>query len=159
MELGLAMVCTSAVAGWTTSRSFKTPPAAGAKTLNVVMYGDMGKAERDHSDEHYVQPGALGVIDALTERISTLEDVDLVFHVGDISYATGFMVEWDSFLEMINPVASQVSYMTAIGNHERCALYVSISGTQVFLSSANVNNVFTEIELRHVFPSSMKDHI
>jgi hypothetical protein len=22
-----------------------------------------------------------------------------------------------------------------------------------------VNNVFTEIELRHVFPSSMKDHI
>ncbi|CAM6025197.1 unnamed protein product [Sphagnum balticum] len=109
----------SAVAGWTTSRSFKTPPAAGAKTLNVVMYADMGKAERDHSDEHYVQPGALGVIDALTERISTLEDVDLVFHVGDISYATGFMVEWDSFLEMINPVASRVSYMTAIGNHER----------------------------------------
>ncbi len=49
------MVCTSAVAGWTTSRSFKTPPAAGAKTLNVVMYGDMGKAERDNSDEHYVQ--------------------------------------------------------------------------------------------------------
>ncbi len=106
-----------------------------------------------------MQPGALGVIDALTERISTLEDVDLVFHVGDISYATGFMVEWDSFLEMINPVASRVSYMTAIGNHERCALYVSITGTQVFLSSANVNNVFTEIELRHVFPSSMKDHI
>jgi hypothetical protein len=55
MKLGLAMVCTSAVAGWTTSRSFKTPPAAGANTLNVVMYGDMGKAERDHSDEHYVQ--------------------------------------------------------------------------------------------------------
>ncbi len=107
----------------------------------------------------FLQPGALGVIDALTERISALEDVDLVFHVGDISYATGFMVEWDSFLEMINPVASRIPYMTAIGNHERCALYVSISGTQVFLSSANVNNVFTEIELRHVFPSSMKDHI
>jgi hypothetical protein len=66
-----------------------------------------------------VQPGALGVIDAVSERLSTDKDVDMVIHIGDISYATGFLVEWDSFLEMITPVASAVSYMTAIGNHER----------------------------------------
>ena len=46
-------------------------------------------------------------------------DVDSIFHIGDISYATGFLVEWDFFLHLISPVASQVSYMTAIGNHER----------------------------------------
>lgn len=55
-------------------------------------------------------------------------NVDSIFHIGDISYATGFLVEWDYFLHLINPVASQVSYMTAIGNHERyspCLLTVS----------------------------------
>lgn len=49
--------------------------------------------------------------------------VDSIFHIGDISYATGFLVEWDFFLHQISPVASRVSYMTAIGNHERYALF------------------------------------
>lgn len=62
-----------------------------------------------------VQPGSIRVADALTKR----NDYDVVFHNGDISYATGFLVEWDSFLELISPVASKVSYMTTIGNHER----------------------------------------
>lgn len=46
-------------------------------------------------------------------------NADSIFHIGDISYATGFLVEWDFFLHLISPVASQLSYMTAIGNHER----------------------------------------
>lgn len=45
--------------------------------------------------------------------------IDMILHIGDISYATGFLAEWDFFLEMIGPVASRVPYMTAIGNHER----------------------------------------
>jgi hypothetical protein len=58
------------------------------------------------------------VIKAVTDEVNSV-NVDSVFHIGDISYATGFLVEWDFFLQQINPVASQVSYMTAIGNHER----------------------------------------
>lgn len=58
------------------------------------------------------------MIEAITEKVLTGE-VDSVFHIGDLSYATGFLVEWDYFLQMINPVASRVPYMTAIGNHER----------------------------------------
>jgi hypothetical protein len=54
----------------------------------------------------------------VTDEVKSV-NVDSVFHIGDISYATGFLVEWDFFLQQINPVASQVSYMTAIGNHER----------------------------------------
>ena len=46
-------------------------------------------------------------------------DVAAIFHTGDISYAIGFLLEWDAFLEMINPVASRVPCMTASGNHER----------------------------------------
>jgi hypothetical protein len=45
----------SSVAGLTANKTFTTPPAAGGSSLRVVMYGDMGKAERDNSDEHYVQ--------------------------------------------------------------------------------------------------------
>ncbi|QHO49274.1 Calcium-transporting ATPase 8, plasma membrane-type [Arachis hypogaea] len=63
-------------------------------------------------------PGALSVISAIDEEVKS-KNVDSVFHIGDISYATGFLVEWDFFLSLINPVASRVSYMTAIGNHER----------------------------------------
>ncbi|XP_057849694.2 probable inactive purple acid phosphatase 27 [Cryptomeria japonica] len=101
--------------GWSNSVELSTPPAAGASDLRFLAFGDMGKAPRDASDEHYIQPGSLGVIKAMTEE----EDVDSVFHIGDISYATGFLVEWDFFLHMISPLASRVSYMTAIGNHER----------------------------------------
>ena len=46
-------------------------------------------------------------------------NVDSIFDIRDISYATGFLVEWDFFLHQIFHVASLVSYMTAIGNYER----------------------------------------
>ncbi|CAM6097263.1 unnamed protein product [Calypogeia fissa] len=98
--------------------NFTTPPASGDNQVSIIIYGDMGKAERDGSSIHYIQPGSLSVIDAVTTAVNT-GGIDFVFHVGDISYATGFLVEWESFLEIIHPVASQVSYMTAIGNHER----------------------------------------
>ena len=54
-------------------------------------------------------------------------NADSIFHIGDISYATGFLVEWDYFLHLISPVASRVSYMTAIGNHERYTEKISAS--------------------------------
>lgn len=78
----------------------------------------MGKAPLDPSVEHYIQPGSLSVIKAVTDEVKS-GNVDSIFHIGDISYATGFLVEWDFFLHLLSPMASQVSYMTAIGNHER----------------------------------------
>ncbi|GJS74745.1 topless-related protein 4-like protein isoform X1, partial [Tanacetum coccineum] len=75
-------------------------------------------APRDASVEHYIQPGSIDVTQAMTNEISS-GNVDTIFHIGDKSYATGFLVKWDFFLHLITLVASQVSYMTAIGNHER----------------------------------------
>jgi len=66
----------------------------------------------------HLQPGSISVAKAVAKEIQTGK-VDSIFHIGDISYATGFLVEWDFFLHLITPLASQVSYMTAIGNHER----------------------------------------
>lgn len=109
----------SDLTGWSSRAQFSTPPSGGTSEVQFLAFGDMGQAPRDASDEHYIQPGSLGVIEAITEKVLTGELVDSVFHIGDLSYATGFLVEWDYFLQMINPVASRVPYMTAIGNHER----------------------------------------
>jgi acid phosphatase type 7 len=66
----------------------------------------------------HLQPGSITVTNAVAKEMRTRK-VDSIFHIGDISYATGFLVEWDFFLHLIAPLASQVPYMTAIGNHER----------------------------------------
>ncbi|PSS26490.1 Inactive purple acid phosphatase 27 precursor [Actinidia chinensis var. chinensis] len=104
--------------GWSDKIQFKTPAAGGSEEVKFLAFGDMGKAPRDASVEHYIQPGSLSVMKAMGDEVAS-GDVDSIFHIGDISYATGFLVEWDFFLHLISPVASQVSYMTAIGNHER----------------------------------------
>ncbi|KAJ6713299.1 PURPLE ACID PHOSPHATASE [Salix purpurea] len=104
--------------GWSDKIQFRTPPAGGSDELKFLAFGDMGKAPLDPSAEHYIQPGSLSVIKAMTDEVES-GNVDSIFHIGDISYATGFLVEWDFFLHLISPLASQVSYMTAIGNHER----------------------------------------
>ncbi|EEC71650.1 hypothetical protein OsI_04091 [Oryza sativa Indica Group] len=104
--------------GWSNTTEFRTPPAAGSGELSFVIFGDMGKAPLDPSVEHYIQPGSTSVAKAVAAEMQTGK-VDSIFHIGDISYATGFLVEWDFFLHLITPLASQVSYMTAIGNHER----------------------------------------
>ncbi|KAG8656699.1 hypothetical protein MANES_04G164100v8 [Manihot esculenta] len=104
--------------GWSDQIQFKTPPAAGSNELRFLAFGDMGKAPRDASTEHYIQPGSISVVDSMIEEVKS-GNVDSIFHIGDISYATGFLVEWDFFLHLISPLASKVPYMTAIGNHER----------------------------------------
>lgn len=104
--------------GWSDEIQFKTPPAGGSDELKLLAYGDMGKAPRDETVEHYIQPGSLSVSAALAEEVSSGK-FDTIFHIGDISYATGFLVEWDYFLHLITPFASRLPYMTAIGNHER----------------------------------------
>ena len=62
-------------------------------------------------------------MEAMTSEVSA-GSIDSIFHIGDISYATGFLVEWDYFLHLISPIASRVPYMTAIGNHERYYYYI-----------------------------------
>ncbi|KAL9247746.1 hypothetical protein vseg_021146 [Gypsophila vaccaria] len=104
--------------GWSNNIQFRTPPAGGSDELRFLAYGDMGKAPQDGTVEHYIQPGSLSVAAALRDEVAS-GNVDTIFHIGDISYATGFLVEWDYFLHLITPFSSRVSYMTAIGNHER----------------------------------------
>lgn len=44
---------------------------------------------------------------------------NLVLHIGDLAYATGYETEWDYFMTQIEPLAQRAPYMTTEGNHER----------------------------------------
>lgn len=45
--------------GWSDDVQFRTPPAGGSNKLKFIAYGDMGKAPRDHSVEHYIQVSSM----------------------------------------------------------------------------------------------------
>ncbi|KAK1268113.1 putative inactive purple acid phosphatase 1 [Acorus gramineus] len=98
--------------------SFRSPPYPGQESLQrVVIFGDMGKAEADGSNEYNnYQPGSLNTTNQL---IKDLENIDIVLHIGDISYANGYLSQWDQFTSQIEPIASTVPYMMGSGNHER----------------------------------------
>ncbi|WVZ12343.1 hypothetical protein V8G54_016873 [Vigna mungo] len=103
---------------WSKKYSFKSSPYPGQDSLQrVIIFGDMGKAERDGSNEYNAyQPGSLNTTDQL---IKDLENIDIVFHIGDITYANGYISQWDQFTAQVEPIASTVPYMIASGNHER----------------------------------------
>ena len=79
---------------WGKPSSFRAPPSPGQKSLQrVVVFGDMGKAERDGSNEYAAyQPGSLNTTDRLVED---LDGYDMVFHISDMPYANGYISQWD----------------------------------------------------------------
>ncbi|EPS73863.1 hypothetical protein M569_00891, partial [Genlisea aurea] len=103
---------------WGKEHSFRSSPFPGEESLQrVVVFGDLGKGERDGSNEYNsYQPGSLNTTDQL---IRDLNDIDIVFHIGDICYANGYLSQWDQFTAQVEPIASAVPYMIASGNHER----------------------------------------
>ncbi|CAI9280528.1 unnamed protein product [Lactuca saligna] len=98
--------------------TFKSSPYPGQDSLQrVIIFGDMGKAERDGSNEYAnYQPGSLITTDQL---ISDLDNYDIVFHIGGLPYASGYLSQWDQFTEQVEPISSVKPYMIASGNHER----------------------------------------
>lgn len=103
---------------WSPVYVFQASPYPGQDSLQrVIIFGDLGKAERDGSNEYSnYQPGSLNTTDRLVED---LDNIDIVLHIGDLSYANGYLSEWDQFTSQIEPIASRVPYMVASGNHER----------------------------------------
>ncbi|KAK4264513.1 hypothetical protein QN277_025676 [Acacia crassicarpa] len=103
---------------WGMAYSFRASPFPGQNSLQrVIIFGDMGKAERDGSNEYAnYQPGSLNTTDQL---IKDLDNYDIVFHIGDMPYANGYISQWDQFTAQVAPISSAVPYMVASGNHER----------------------------------------
>lgn len=103
---------------WSDTYHFKASPYPGQKSVQrVVIFGDMGKEEADGSNVYNdYQHGSLMTTKQL---INDIENYDIVFHIGDICYANGYLSQWDQFTSQIEPLASRVPYMIASGNHER----------------------------------------
>ncbi|XP_035836971.1 probable inactive purple acid phosphatase 1 isoform X2 [Helianthus annuus] len=103
---------------WSQVYEFKSSPYPGQSSLQrVIIFGDMGKDEADGSNEYnQFQRGSLNTTRQLVED---LKNIELVFHIGDLSYANGYLSQWDQFTSQIEPIASYAPYMIASGNHER----------------------------------------
>ncbi|CAF2652431.1 unnamed protein product [Rotaria sp. Silwood2] len=103
--------------------TFKTMPLWEERQREIVyIYGDMGT----------FMPMGIEVMKAIVGDFinNTNEQSDYVVHVGDIAYGgTGAEIEiqpiWDLFMNQIAPIASQIPYMTATGNHEKYFNYTS----------------------------------
>lgn len=54
-----------------------------------------------------------GSLNTSKQLINDLKNIDIVFHIGDICYANGYVSQWDQFTSQIEPIASSVPYMIA----------------------------------------------
>jgi len=105
-------------AGWSPEYSFKSAPKVDASTgITFVAYGDMGKGQVDGSLEVHLEQNAVATTQNIINFMSQNE-LDLVLHIGDISYAMGYQSGWDEFMYQVLPITTAVPYMTCGGNHE-----------------------------------------
>lgn len=94
--------------------TFTASKAAGDDDPFVFfVFGDMGvKVGSKHKYD-----GAAIVQSAMLEEIAKGVP-DLMLDVGDISYANGDPHVWETFMHVIEPIASQSLWVAGIGNHE-----------------------------------------
>ncbi|EFJ17173.1 hypothetical protein SELMODRAFT_421195 [Selaginella moellendorffii] len=111
-------------------------------SMKFLIFGDMGKAERDDSLEHYIQLSALQVTDAMAKEV-----VDVIFHIGDLSYVTGFLAEWDHFLEMIKLIRREASlslpciylWTLPLFHFNGCSSFPQVTAKGIFAAIAEHN--------------------
>lgn len=102
---------------WVTFKPlFFTPPPKD-KDLNFIIYGDMGVSKSK-------------TWPSIKEELSLNTDYDAVIHVGDLGYD---LYELNGrragqFLELIEPVAASMAYMTTPGNHEAAYNFTHYTG-------------------------------
>ena len=54
-----------------------------------------------------------GSLNTTRELFRDLKNIDIVFHIGDICYANGYISQWDQFTAQVGPIASTMPYMIA----------------------------------------------
>ena len=92
---------------WSDEQSFITESKNPWDSFGFIMYGDQGT---NYDAQRH--------LNAVERELDLDEDIKLVLHIGDLSYAWGNGYNWDKWSNMISPIAMQVPYMITIGNHE-----------------------------------------
>eukprot|EP01138_Halocafeteria_seosinensis_P002693 gb/GECG01002754.1/.p1 GENE.gb/GECG01002754.1/~~gb/GECG01002754.1/.p1 ORF type:complete len:765 (+),score=79.04 gb/GECG01002754.1/:1-2295(+) len=97
----------------------RVPPKRGTSGVRLFLYGDMGRGSDDDAAtwREYGEP-AINTTRQLRNHIDNESWGDAIFHIGDISYATGYAAVWDEWLDMVSPVAKRIPYLVNGGNHE-----------------------------------------
>jgi len=88
---------------WSKEFSFVAPPSVGPDSgVHIAAYGDMGTAWIDGSSEtgHHEEHPAVKTSANLASEVNS---TDIVFHIGDISYARGYATDWEDFHAQIEP--------------------------------------------------------
>jgi predicted phosphodiesterase len=106
--------------------SFVTLPKIGDhKQISFGVIGDLGQTQYSQSTINHL----------LNDR-----SVKMILHAGDLSYADCNQPLWDSYGEMIEPLAKKIPWMVCAGNHE-----IEYNGT-------NKNELFLAFEKRYQMP-------
>ena len=70
--------------GWSEEYSFKAPPTPSSDvTTRVIVFGDMGHAEKDSTTAVWLAIPSLNTTALVTADLTSY-DVDVVLHIGDI---------------------------------------------------------------------------
>lgn len=106
--------------------SFVSSPGVGAHlSLDFIMFGDMGVNtpfehpyfwQKHGVEQQSMAPKSLKWIKRYVSQ--NLHNPKLVMDIGDISYARGYSILWDYYMESIAPIAATTPWMVSIGNHE-----------------------------------------
>ncbi len=90
---------------WSQIYSFKTyNPNEEVTRFGVIADMDFG-----HASDNTV---------ASLIKLVENDEIDVIIHSGDVSYADGYEPHWDIFWNKVQPIAARVPYMTTPGNHE-----------------------------------------
>ncbi|DAZ94796.1 TPA: hypothetical protein N0F65_002409 [Lagenidium giganteum] len=95
--------CGDDAAGWSPIHTFTTAPALGSEEpLLFAFIGDLGQTDYSKQTLRHIDEFNLSAI----------------IHAGDLSYADSYQPRWDTWGDLVEPVASQKHWMVAAGNHE-----------------------------------------
>merc|ERR1712166_1545694 len=86
--------------------SFSAPnqKSSPSDSYSFAIFGDMGVAQAAH--------------DTVDSLAAVVDQLDAVYHIGDLSYARGKDDIWNQFFQMIEPVASKIPWDVMPGNHD-----------------------------------------
>jgi hypothetical protein len=103
--------------GWSTTYSFVSKNDDSGETI-AFLFGDMGTAT-PYSTFLRTQDESISTLKWISRDIEALGDKpSFISHIGDISYARGYLWLWDNFFAQIEPLSSKVPYHVCVGNHE-----------------------------------------
>ncbi|MGQ0535633.1 MAG: purple acid phosphatase family protein [Methanobacteriota archaeon] len=99
--------------GTSADLTFTTGPVGGVP-FRVTAWADQGVPDP-------ANPTGEGEGDAAARNVQAALAMLPAFHLhaGDLSYANGVSPTWTRYFAMLEPLASRVPYLPAVGNHER----------------------------------------